>query len=131
MSEVKTTEPSPVIMIAAFTEALKSVLGEIRSLAVEAFKFQLQMMELLPAEQRIEAFRLVLDANTACIMSDERVALALLSTVETLGTAAAQVLPAAFTMRRDEIAARVTQMENDARAAADRRTVEGMKKTVQ
>ena len=133
MSEVDTTvnEPSPVIMVAAFTESMKVLLGEIRTLAAEAFKFQLQMMELIPAEQRLEAFKSVVEANTAAILSDERVALAFLSTVEKLGAAAAQVIPAVLALRQQEIAARMAKMNNAARSAADRAAVEGIKtKTV-
>lgn len=124
-------EPSPVVMIAAITEALKGVLGELRSIAADHLNFQLKFMELLPPEDRLPAFKLVVDANIAFILSDERCALALLTTVEKLGAAAAVILPAAFTMRHEEIKARMAKMENDAREAADRRTVEGMKKTVQ
>lgn len=124
-------EPSSVVMIAAITEALKGVLGELRNLAADHLNFQLKFMELLPPEDRLPAFKLVIDANTAFILSDERVHLAMLTTVQELGVAAAAILPAAFTMRRDEIAARMAKMENDCREAADRRTVEGMKKTVQ
>lgn len=122
MSEVDTTanKPSPILVIAAFTETFKAVLGEVRSLAAEAFKFQLALMELLPAEHRLEAFRLVLDANTAYILSDERVTLALFSTVEKMGAAAAQIIPPLVAMRHEEI-------KDRRRETADREAVAGMK----
>lgn len=130
MSEevVTATEPNPVIMIAAFTEAFKAVFGEVRSLATETFRFQLQMMELIPADQRLEAFKAVVEANTAAILSDERVTLALLSTVEKLGAAAAQIIPPVIAMRQAEISARVQEMANNRREAADRAAVEGINK---
>ena len=128
MSEVITsTEPSPILMVAAFTEAFKAVLGEIRSIAAETFKFQLQMMELIPAEHRLEAFKAVVEANSAAILSDERVTLAMLATVEKLGASAAQILPAAFALRQQEIAARAARATVEAQQKLDRATVEGMK----
>lgn len=128
MSEVITsTEPSPILVIAALTEAVKSVLGEVRSLAAETFKFQLQMMELIPAEQRLEAFKAVVEANSAAILSDERVTLAMLATVEKFGAAAAQILPPVLALRQQEISARMAEMVNNRREAADRAAVEGIR----
>ena len=132
MSEVVTAnEPSPIVMIAAFTEAFKAVFSEIRSLAVESFKFQLEMMNLIPAEQRLEAFKCVVEANSAAILSDERVTLAFLSTVEKFGAAAAQIIPAIVAVRQAEIADRTARRAKEVRDAADRAAVEGVKtKTV-
>ena len=99
-------EPSPVVMIAAFTESMKVLLGEIKGLASESFSFQLKLMELLPEADRLAAFKAVLDAHSVEVASDERVALALISMTEKLGVAAAAIIPPAMALRQAEIAAR-------------------------
>ena len=125
------TDPSPVVMIAAITEALKSVLGELRSIAADHLNFQLKFMELLPPEDRLSAFELVVEANTAFILSDERVQMAMLTTVEKMGAAAAAVIPTIISDRRAEITDRAARRANEVRDAADRAAVEGIKtKTV-
>ena len=101
-----TREPNPVIVIAAFTESMKVLLGEIRGLASEAFSFQLKMMELMPEADRITAFKAVLDTHSVEVASDERIALALVSMVEKMGGHAANIIPAAIMLRQTEISER-------------------------
>lgn len=107
-----------VVVIAAFTESMKVLLGEIRGLGSEAFLFQLRLMELLPEAERLEAFKVVVEANTAAILSDERIAFALLSAVEKLGAASVQIIPSIVAMRHEEIKARMAQLRADAEERA-------------
>lgn len=101
-----TREPSPVVVIAAFTESMRVMLGEIRGLASESFSFQLKLMELLPESDRITAFKAVLEAHQHEVASDERIALALIGMAEKVGMAAAAIIPPAMALRQAEIAAR-------------------------
>ena len=129
-----TREPSPVIMIAAVTESMKVLLGEIKGMASETLSFQLKLMELLPESDRITAFKAVLEAHQHEVAADERVALALLAMVEKLGGHAANIIPAAMALRQAEIGEREAerQAEREERARreaeeADRRAVEAIR----
>lgn len=126
-----TREPSPVVMIAAFTESTKVLLGEIRGLASETFSFQLKLMELLPESDRITAFKAVLEAHSAEVASDERIALALVSMVEKMGGHAANIIPAALMLRQAEISERAAEREERAEERARLAAEEAERKAVE
>jgi hypothetical protein len=94
------------------------MLNEIRGLSSETFSFQLRLMELLPEADRITAFKAVLDAHSAEVESDERIALALLSMTEKLGGHAANIIPAVLMARQAEIAERQAEREERAEERA-------------
>lgn len=122
-----TREPSPVVMIGAFTESMKVLLGEIRGLASETFTFQLKLMELLPEGDRITAFKAVLDAHSVEVASDERIALALISMTEKVGMAAAAIIPPAMALRQAEIAERAAERQAAREEEADRKAAEAIR----
>ncbi len=114
VNTVSAREPSPVVVIAAFTESMKVLLGEIRGLASETFSCQLKLMELIPEADRITAFKAVLEAHQHEVAADERIALALIAMTEKFGVAAAQIIPPALMLRQAEIAERAAEREERA-----------------
>jgi uncharacterized membrane protein len=122
-AKVSAREPSPVVVIAAFTESMRVMLNEIRGLASETFAFQLKLMELIPEADRLAAFKAVLETHQHEVAADERIALALISMTEKLGVAASAIIPPALMLRQAEInerqAEREERAEERARIAAE------------
>jgi len=117
-AKVSSREPSPVVVIAAFTESMRVMLNEIRGLASETFAFQLKLMELIPEADRLAAFKAVLETHQHEVAADERIALALISMTEKLGVAASAIIPPALMLRQAEIAERQAEREERAEERA-------------